>query len=87
MSIRFALPAVAALAVLAPLTAAHAETVEDCLKATFDVAKVAQEKKPSDAQIKSLEASLMKIEELCDGKKFSDAAAARKDLEAMIAKL
>lgn len=79
--------AATALIALAPITAAHAQTVEQCLKDTFAVAQAVQSKRPSEAQIKTMEEALMKIEKLCDEKKFDDAAKAREDLKGMISRM
>ncbi len=75
----------AALIAAAPLAAAQAQTVEECLKATFEVAKVAQTKNPTEEQIRTMEAQLQAIEALCDEKKFTEADEARRQLETMIA--
>jgi len=66
---------------------AHAETTQDCLKATFEVAQAAQEKSPTANQMSALEEQMSKVERLCDGKQFAEADTARTDLKAMIEKM
>lgn len=77
----------ASLLVTAAMTPAQAETTQECLRATFDVAKGAQGKNPSEDALKSVEAKLTKIEALCDEQKFAEADTERKALADMVAKL
>lgn len=67
--------------------AAQADPVRDCLEATFEVAKTAQSKQPSEAQIKQLEEQIVRIEGMCDGQQFSEAETARQELAQMIAQM
>ena len=67
--------------------AAVAETAEDCLRSTFEIAQGAQDKSPSDDQITQMEDALSKIEQLCDAKDFAAAAKERDALKAMVESL
>lgn len=75
------------LALSLPVPAATADEVKDCLQATFEVAKVAQDKNPNDDQVKALEDKMLAIEEMCDAKKFAEAEAARTELASMISNM
>lgn len=66
---------------------AQAETSQECLKATFEIAQAAQEKSPSQDQLNALEAQISQIEDLCDENKFTEAADARAELKTMVEQL
>lgn len=78
-----------ALAVSLPFAAAQAQTdtIKNCLEATFEIAKGAQTKQPSTAQIKELEEQIITIENFCDGQQFSEAEDARQQLAQMIERM
>ena len=78
-------PITACIAALLPLSVAQAETVNDCLSATFEVAKAAQTKTARPDQMTELEELITKIEELCEAKKFADAKTSRDQLRNKIA--
>ncbi|MEM1306135.1 MAG: hypothetical protein AAGG99_01295 [Pseudomonadota bacterium] len=79
--------AAALLTTVAGVAPASAETTEECYRSTFEVAKGAQTKSPSEEQLKAIEASLTKIENLCDDKKFAEADTERKSLAELVAAL
>jgi hypothetical protein len=59
---------------------------EDCLKAAFDIAQTAEDKKLADDQLSKIEDMLTKMESFCDAKQFSEAASVGTDLKALIQK-
>jgi hypothetical protein len=83
-------PAAAAPAVpagtTAPASAAAASSPEDCLKAAFDIAQTAEDKKLADDQLSKIEDLLTKMESHCDAKQFTEAANVGSDLKALIQK-
>jgi Spy/CpxP family protein refolding chaperone len=73
----------------APMEAPAATAVsspEDCLKAAFDIAQTAEDKKLADDQLSKIEDLLTKLESHCDAKQFSEAASVGSDLKALIQK-
>jgi hypothetical protein len=67
----------------APITVS---SPEDCLKAAFDIAQTAEDKKLADDQLSKIEDLLTKMESHCDAKQFSEAASVGSDLKALIQK-
>jgi hypothetical protein len=59
---------------------------EDCLKAAFDIAQTAEDKKLADDQLSKIEDLLTKMESHCDAKQFTEAASVGSDLKALIQK-
>jgi hypothetical protein len=59
---------------------------EDCLKAAFDIAQTAEDKKLADDQLSKIEDLLTKMESHCDAKQFTEAANVGSDLKALIQK-
>jgi hypothetical protein len=59
---------------------------EDCLKAAFDIAQSAEDKKLGDDQLAKIEDLLTKMESHCDAKQFNEAAAVGSDLKSLIQK-
>jgi len=57
---------------------------QDCLKSSFALAKSADAKKLPDAQLDKIEEMLTKMEALCDGKNFADAAKLGEEIKAAI---
>jgi hypothetical protein len=71
----------------APMGApAAVSSPEDCLKAAFDIAQTAEDKKLADDQLSKIEDLLTKMESHCDAKQFSEAASVGTDLKALIQK-
>ncbi len=66
--------------------ATAASSPEDCLKAAFDIAQTAEDKKLADDQLSKIEDLLTKMESHCDAKQFSEAANVGSDLKALIQK-
>jgi uncharacterized protein Yka (UPF0111/DUF47 family) len=90
ITLAFGLSLVAAGAVLAQTKAPElaqpvASTAEECLKATYDIAKRAEDLKLSNEQIDKIEDLLTKMESHCDGQQFAEASAVGKDLDTLIA--
>jgi hypothetical protein len=70
-------------------TAAIAETPsspDQCMKAAFDLAQSAEDKKLPNDQLDRIEEMLTKMEDHCDAKQFTEAMAVAKDIEAVINK-
>jgi hypothetical protein len=67
-------------------TAGAPSSPEDCLKAAFDIAQSAEDKKLPDDQLTKVEDLLTKMETHCDAKQFSEAASVGSDLKALIQK-
>jgi hypothetical protein len=65
---------------------AAASSPEDCLKAAFDIAQTAEDKKLADDQLSKIEDLLTKMESHCDAKQFTEAASVGSDLKALIQK-
>jgi hypothetical protein len=63
-----------------------ASSPEDCLKAAFDIAQTAEDKKLADDQLSKIEDLLTKMESHCDAKQFNEAANVGSDLKALIQK-
>jgi hypothetical protein len=63
-----------------------ASSPEDCLKAAFDIAQTAEDKKLADDQLSKIEDLLTKMESHCDAKQFTEAASVGSDLKALIQK-
>jgi hypothetical protein len=59
---------------------------EDCLKAAFDIAQTAEDKRLPDDQLTKVEDLLTKMESHCDAKQFTEAATVGSDLKALIQK-
>ena len=59
---------------------------EDCLKAAFDIAQTAEDRKLADDQLSKIEDLLTKMESHCDAKQFTEAANVGSDLKALIQK-
>jgi hypothetical protein len=59
---------------------------EDCLKAAFDIAQTAEDKKLADDQLAKIEDLLTKMEGHCDAKQFNEAASVGSDLKSLIQK-
>jgi hypothetical protein len=70
----------------APAAAATPTSPEDCLKAAFDLAQIAEDKKLPDAQLNAIEGLLTQMESHCDAKQFTEAAAVGSNLKSMIEK-
>jgi hypothetical protein len=84
---RFAIAAAAtALVSSAALAQAPATNAEDCLKAAFDIAQAAEDKKLPNEKLDQVEELLTKMESHCDAKQFNEAAAVANDIKAMIEK-
>ncbi len=80
-----AAPAPAATAPAAPApTAAVPATPDDCIKAAFELAQKAEDKKMSNDELDKLEQLLSKMENHCDAKQFTEAMAVSKDIKAVI---
>lgn len=68
-------------------TAALAETPsspDQCMKAAFDLAQSAENKKLPNDQLDKVEEMLTKMEDHCDAQQFNEAMAVAKDIEAEI---
>jgi hypothetical protein len=63
-----------------------ASTAEDCLKAAFDIAQLAEDKKLSAEALDQVEGQLIKLEGHCDNDQFAAAAAIASELKDYIAK-
>jgi hypothetical protein len=70
----------------APAGATVVSSPEDCLKAAFDIAQTAEDKKLADDQLSKIEDLLTKMESHCDAKQFTEAASVGSDLKALIQK-
>ncbi len=79
-----ALTCVAALTV--PALAAAPSSAEECGKLSFDLAKKLAAKKLPEADAIKIDEMIVKVEGLCTEKKFSDAAATAKEVEAALKK-
>ena len=73
-------------AAAAPAGTMAASSPEDCLKAAFDIAQTAEDKKLADDQLSKIEDLLTKMESHCDAKQFNEAANVGSDLKALIQK-
>jgi hypothetical protein len=69
-----------------PGGASAVSSPEDCLKAAFDIAQTAEDKKLADDQLSKIEDLLTKMESHCDAKQFTEAASVGSDLKALIQK-
>jgi hypothetical protein len=69
-----------------PMGATAVNSPEDCLKAAFDIAQTAEDKKLADDQLSKIEDLLTKMESHCDAKQFTEAANVGSDLKALIQK-
>ena len=63
------------------------QSSDDCLKAAFEIAEKAEQKKLSNEQIDRVEEMLTKMETHCDAKQFKDAMVVHKDIATYIEKL
>jgi hypothetical protein len=70
----------------APAGVTAVNSPEDCLKAAFDIAQTAEDKKLADDQLSKIEDLLTKMESHCDAKQFTEAANVGSDLKALIQK-
>lgn len=61
-------------------------TPDQCMKAAFDLAQSAEDKKLGNDELDKVEEMLTKMEDHCDAKQFSEAMAVAKDIEAAINK-
>ena len=81
-------PAKAAPAAPAPVAQAPAAAVpatpDDCIKAAFELAQKAEDKKMSNDELDKLEQLLSKMETHCDAKQFTEAMAVSKDIKSVI---
>jgi len=66
--------------------AADPETPDQCIKAAFDLAQSAEDKKLPNEKLDKIEEMLTKMEDHCDAKQFTEAMAVAKDIEAEINK-
>jgi hypothetical protein len=64
-------------------TAAPANA-DDCLKAAFEMAQKAEEKKLSNSELDKVEELLTKMEGHCDAQQFQEAMVIHKDIKTMI---
>jgi hypothetical protein len=69
-----------------PVAVGTPSSPEDCLKAAFDIAQTAEDKKLADDQLTKVEDLLTKMESHCDAKQFTEAATVGSDLKALIQK-
>lgn len=89
LTLAFGLSLVAAGAALAETKTSEqpqivASNAEECLKATYDIAKRAEDLKLTDEQIDKIEDLLTKMETHCDSQQFAEATAVGKDLDTLI---
>ncbi len=63
------------------------QSADDCLKAAFDLAQKAEEKKLSNEQIDKIEEMLTKMETHCDAKQFQEAMVVHQDIATFIDKM
>jgi hypothetical protein len=68
----------------AEAAAATPATPDDCIKAAFELAQKAEDKKMSNDELDKLEQMLSKMENFCDAKQFTEAMAVSKDIKAVI---
>ena len=78
-----AAPAAPAPVAQAPAAAVPA-TPDDCIKAAFELAQKAEDKKMSNDELDKLEQLLSKMETHCDAKQFTEAMAVSKDIKSVI---
>jgi hypothetical protein len=79
---------------LAPVTHAQtaatppavASTADECLKAAFDMAQLAEDTKLSTEALDQVEGMLGKMEDHCDANRFAEAAALAVDIKQFITK-
>jgi len=64
--------------------AAKAETAQECLDKTFEIARVAQDKKPDADAVSQMQKQLGKVEDLCDAENFTEAETERAALKALV---
>ena len=79
-------PAATAPAGTTSAGATDVSSPEDCLKAAFDIAQTAEDRKLADDQLSKIEDLLTKMESHCDAKQFTEAANVGSDLKALIQK-
>lgn len=59
-------------------------TADECIKAAFDIAQSAEDKKMSNDELDKVEQMLSKMETHCDASQFTEAMAVSKDLKSFI---
>lgn len=59
---------------------------DDCLKAAFDLAQAAEDKKLAEDKVELVEELLTKMETHCDARQFNEAMAVGRDIRTMIEK-
>ena len=59
-------------------------TPDQCMKAAFDLAQTAEDKKLPNDKLDKIEELLTKMEDHCDAKQFTEAMAVAKDIESAI---
>jgi len=64
--------------------AAPPTTPDDCLKAAFDLAQAAEDKKLSEDKLDRIEEMLTKMETHCDANQFNEAMAVANDIKSVI---
>jgi Skp family chaperone for outer membrane proteins len=57
---------------------------EECLKSAFEIAQRAEEQKLPSDQLDKIEELLSKMENHCDSRQFSEAAAVAQDLQSLV---
>lgn len=65
-------------------SAQDAANADDCLKAAFDLAQKAEEKKLSNTDLDQIEDLLTKMEGHCDAKQFAEASTMSKEITVLI---
>lgn len=82
-----AAPAAPAAKSAAPAAAELAQvpaTPDECIKAAFDLAQTAEDKKMSNDELDKIEQMLSKMETHCDANQFTEAMAVSKDIKTFI---
>jgi hypothetical protein len=64
--------------------AADPANPDDCIKAAFDLAQTAEDKKLSDDKIEKIDELLTKMETHCDARQFTEAMAVGRDIRTLI---
>lgn len=64
--------------------AAEMANPDECIKAAFDLAQAAEDKKLSDDKIEKVDELLTKMETHCDARQFTEAMAVGRDIRTLI---
>ena len=81
---RIALVSVLGIAFCGSAFAQTPDSPDQCLKAAFDLAQSAEDRKLPNEKLDKIEELLTRMEDHCDAKQFSEAMAVAKDIEAAI---